>query len=274
MEDLQEPPFLWEMKIYCCACGTLIELDTETEGSTSILGALRKEFPAPPPKLVKDYQNGHEGQCQCRLSGIGQLDEAIETSSFAVPRDRNAAVLGWPWKQPRKGAIESVFLAEDLQMTSYYQGPWPRRPERYGYPVHARCWSLIERFIGPDVEMHLATFVEALRRRFRKRINPPNFDVPDGNFDLYPTRYETLSSKTRYLFRDPVQIPQVGRLLKNAVITKKTRQLPLQDRDGEREERITKQYDIRQSSRRLLALGRSPFGAVDLPLDIQYLILD
>ncbi|KAL1983047.1 hypothetical protein VTN96DRAFT_530 [Rasamsonia emersonii] len=209
MEDLQEPPFLWEMKIYCCACGTLIELDTETEGSTSILGALRKEFPAPPPKLVKDYQNGHEGQCQCRLSGIGQLDEAIETSSFAVPRDRNAAVLGWPWKQPRKGAIESVFLAEDLQMTSYYQGPWPRRPERYGYPVHARCWSLIERFIGPDVEMHLATFVEALRRRFRKRINPPNFDVPDGNFDLYPTRYETLSSKTRYLFRDPVQIPQL-----------------------------------------------------------------
>lgn len=48
--------------------------------------------------------------------------------------------------------------------------------------------------------------------------------------------------------------PASGASLKNAVIIKKkTKQPPLQDRDGETEERSAKQYNTRQSSRRLLA---------------------
>ncbi|KAL1965831.1 hypothetical protein VTN77DRAFT_5152 [Rasamsonia byssochlamydoides] len=175
--------------------------------------------------VVKYYHDG-QGRYQYRLSGIAQLDDAIEDASFAVPRDRDAAVLGLPRSRPREGEIESVFLAEDPQMTSYYQGQWPRHLQRCGYPVHVRCWSLIERIIGPDAETHLELLIEALRQQFRKWIDPSPHAEPDGYFSFYLERYEMLTDKTQYLFRDPVQIVAVERLLKNATIKKRRRSPP------------------------------------------------
>lgn len=124
---------------------------------------------------------------------------------------------GRQWTMSSTGSIESVFLAEDLQATSFYKGKWQsRRPRRYGYPVHAYCWSLIERVIGPEVEVHLATFVETLRRRFKKGIVDPSYHTEeDGFFGFDPSQHDEMwSDKTRYLYRDPVRIPELECLLK------------------------------------------------------------
>jgi hypothetical protein len=174
------------------------------------------------------------------------------------------------WTRDKTGGIESVFLADDIQKTSYWEGQEPRKPQRYGYPVHARCWSLVELLIGPEVEMYLETFVEALQRRFRKEIldpmylldqdngvyiilekSLPQLGLGPGSYEYDPEiREELLSDETRYLHRDPLQIPGLECLLKNAAIKKQT-----PDRDGG-------------------PLVQGPFDFIGLPLEIQYLVLD
>lgn len=47
-EDVDKPPYLSRMKIYCSACGTLIELDTAGEGS--VLERLDQELRPQPSK--------------------------------------------------------------------------------------------------------------------------------------------------------------------------------------------------------------------------------
>ncbi|KAL1964720.1 hypothetical protein VTN77DRAFT_6746 [Rasamsonia byssochlamydoides] len=213
--------------------------------------------------VVRDPHNDH----QYWLSGIAQRNGLIAydyETAFMVPRDRDAAVLGEPHPHPKWNRLQQVFLAEDLQKSSYFRWLTHRRPQLHGYPVHARCWSLIERIIGSDAERHLELFMEALRRRFHKRINPPRRWFPNGGFPYPYLRYYLLiTDKTRYLYRDPIRIPAIENLLKTAtIIRKKPRRLP---RRHHRPGNSTRQEDS--------TLRRGPFGT-DLPLDIQYLVLD
>ena len=95
-----------------------------------------------------------------RLSGIAQHN-GREHPEFLVPRERTRAVIGTPTSKVDIDSLESVVLAEDLQQTTYFKDKeLTPSPTKFGYPVHARCWSLCERVVGPDVEQHLESFPE------------------------------------------------------------------------------------------------------------------
>jgi hypothetical protein len=211
----------------------------------------------------------------------------MKISSFVVPQDRNAALFAWNWYHEIEEGLDYVYLAEDLQQTSYYysakeKGP-PRKRQKHGYPVHARCWSLIEHLIcRKEAEANLETLLEALRQQFQKQIlEPPwyldecgfpkispEYDVPSiglkAGFEYYydfatwylvqrdETWCKMQGGETRYLSRDPVRISEVECLLKGALLSPVSKE----------EETITKKYP-------------GPFSVViGLALEIQYLILD
>jgi hypothetical protein len=129
-------------------------------------------------------------------------------------------VIGLPTSHPRMKRLESVVLAEDLQATTYYIDKELKHSIRFGYPVHARCWSLCRRVIGPDIERHLERFLDALRQQFRKRINPRRDTGWDGQFGS-GCRHWWISTWTRFLHRDPVQIPAVDDLIQSTIIRTK-----------------------------------------------------
>lgn len=246
--------------------------------------------------VVKDYDNSDSpGTCQYWLSGISSLDSSIGISSFIVPRDRNAALIGWAWYRGKEQDIEYVYLAEDLQQTSYYmdysakEKPPPRQIQKHGYHVHARCWTLIERFIAPEkAESSLKLLVEALRQQFQKQIlEPPWFldqddfpvicpenDVPSiglkagiqYNYDS-EIWYMMQSDETRYLSRDPVRIPEVECLLKGAYLS-----LPPVSVSEKKNKKKNKKKDKEMSKTYYYHPG--PFSVVisRLALEIQYMI--
>lgn len=148
-----------------------------------------------------------------RLSGIAQHN-AREHPEFLVPRERTRAVIGTPTSKVDIDSLESVVLAEDLQQTTYFIGKkLTPPPTKFGYPVHARCWSLCERVVGPDVEQHLESFLETLRRRFRKRISPQRHPGKDASFACHGRPFRGIGPKTRFLYRDPFVIPAVNELI-------------------------------------------------------------
>ena len=148
-----------------------------------------------------------------RLSGIAQHN-GREHPEFLVPRERTRAVIGTPTSKVDIDSLESVVLAEDLQQTTYFKDKeLTPSPTKFGYPVHARCWSLCERVVGPDVEQHMGSFLETLRRRFRKRISPQRNPGTDASFACYGRPLRGIGPKTRFLFRDPFVIPAVDELI-------------------------------------------------------------
>jgi hypothetical protein len=170
-----------------------------------------------------------------------------------VPRDQNLAVLGHPGLQKQLPKIDSVFLAQDVLIASSPSCKWkaPRGKNLHGYPVHARCWNLIELVVGANnVGEHLDVLMQALRRQFRHRIGPPQVW-----WEL-----EGCNEGSR-VHQDPVRIVAVRNLLKTAA--QEVRGVPI------------KRHDTRQASRRSAALGWSPFERyrIYLRLEIQYLIL-
>ena len=93
------------------------------------------------------------------LSGIAQMEGWLR-QEFVVPKDRNEAVVG----QPRKDKKGMLYIPP----ASYLQFR-PNRPSGCrGYPLHSRCWSFIERFIGEEVEKHLALLLRVLQGRYRE----------------------------------------------------------------------------------------------------------
>ena len=148
-----------------------------------------------------------------RLSGIAQHNPRAHPE-FLVPRERTRAVIGTPTSKVDIDSLEPVVLAEDLQQTTYFiDKKLTPPPTKFGYPVHARCWSLCERVVGPDVEQHLESFLETLRRRFRKRISPQRNPGKDASFACYGRPFRGIGPKTRFLYRDPFVIPAVDELV-------------------------------------------------------------
>lgn len=65
----------------------------------------------------------------------------------------------------------------------------------YGYPIHARCWDLIERIFGAEAERHLECLLHALQERWADsdfRITVPS--------NLYSQRRQPKWTKKRFLF--------------------------------------------------------------------------
>src|SRR5436190_24058547 len=83
-----------------------------------------------------------------QLSGVGRFDVFLD-NIFAVPRDRDAVVIDI---QLDKDGLESfpdgtIYIHPATPQNSMNQNCDP-----HGYPIHAHCWSLIERIIGPRAE--------------------------------------------------------------------------------------------------------------------------
>lgn len=193
--------------------------------------------------------------------------------------------------KPRKGPIEHIFFAEDIQGTSYYKGDiCGRQPRRFGYPVHARCWSLVERLVGPEVNIHLQTFIEALRGRFQMcsclSSEPYGYRVEEeyGFWISYPTRDNWFCRRTRFLYRDPVRVQEIKDLLKRSSKKGRHQKSALAKGKNRRAETIKQCHthsQTRYQTRYWFACRLSSVGAeslrvrlAKLPLDILYLILD
>lgn len=219
--------------------------------------------------------------------------------TFLVPPDRDRAIIGrHRYRRRASTKLEAVLPDESMLPPAISPFYWDNNkkkkakttndnnPRLYGYPIHARCWTLIEQVIGPGVaERHLELFLQTLKQQFRKRINPARSWAQDAWFGRYPERYVAMTAKIRYLYRDPVRIPAVRDLLNTAVQRKPkpkpkpqsngSRRIKRRREDDDDDEAITRQYTTRRISRFSSALGRSPFGpAIDLPMDVQCLILD
>lgn len=111
--------------------------------------------------------------------------------------------------------LKSVVLAEDLQRTTYFTGKTLlSHPTKFGYPIHARCWNLCQRVVGVDVEQHLGSFLDALPRRFRKRISPLRHSGPDAEFAWDSRPSVGIGPKTWFLYCDPFIIPEVEDLVR------------------------------------------------------------
>lgn len=101
----------------------------------------------------------------------------------------------------------------------------------YGYPIHARCWDLIERLFGPLTESHqLGTLIEVLRRRW---LGDSRFYIFGSPRDLSPKKFgereeeeELLVTEQRFFaFQDPVKIPALRALINEGLQRRRREQL-------------------------------------------------
>ncbi|KAL1970848.1 hypothetical protein VTN77DRAFT_2682 [Rasamsonia byssochlamydoides] len=137
----------------------------------------------------------------------------------------------------------------------------------HGFPLHAHCWTLIERIVGRQAETDLALFTQVLYERWNEQPSP--FEVSnclDGRFwdsslddDGRRCHPEALISA-----KDPINVPEVEELFRLSV------------RQGYRE-RLRKKRSTPHSST-LAKVQKKKKKKQNLhprlPIDIVYLILN
>jgi hypothetical protein len=140
----------------------------------------------------KDQQYG--------LSGIEQCIPRERV--WDVPSDRDLALFGHlvPDDDPWTKSHMKVYAVKKRQAHQY----------PYGYPIHARCWDLLEMVMcGRDiVEKHLRCLVHVLRKRWTDELelvgNQFSWDVPEFAEDWEQARAE---KRMAIPTCDPVKIP-------------------------------------------------------------------
>lgn len=181
----------------------------------------------------------------------------------------------------------SIILVE----TASCEGSRRRVGIPYGYRVHAHCWDLIERFIGPHAEDNLHEFLQVLCDRWREenafelghifskvklyaviryeyneiseapalsKKECQHYDVSRSHFDNPQLLCNRVWSDSIIPLRDPLNIPQVHYLI---------------ERCKENGERRT----IKRKSRKWRShfnIDSKSSGPSKLPLDIRLLIID
>lgn len=95
--------------------------------------------------VIVSKPNGSSINHQYHLSGIGQC--SADEADWMVPRDREQAIIGNP----------------DVSTRSHKAGFFKDTVGLRGYPIHARCWTLIERVIGARAEERLDVLIRVLR---------------------------------------------------------------------------------------------------------------
>lgn len=134
--------------------------------------------------------------------------------------------------------------------------------------MHAQCWTMIERIIGPFAEKELDQFLFALRLRFKSQPFEVRNCLAGASSKrtwvagrIQSKRSVTLTDEERLVpVSDPIDIPEIHKLIGES---KKCRGCHL--RTGQ--EPLTRSHHIP-----VVALSRPT--PVRLPLDIQFLILD
>jgi hypothetical protein len=191
---------------------------------------------------------------QHHLSGIGRFKEPYPCGrrglkwtmeeAFSVPWERNKVVTKESHMMGRLGEIR------DRRVAIYAANLWDNRNQNlypHGFPVHAYCWSVVDRIIGPVAEEELDLFVQILHERWQK--NP--FEVNKCVVNRYwRNRYlesGELISDSLVTTADPEDIPEIKNIIHRAA-----------------KEAVCKQARIKLRCR----------SHLDLPLDVQLLIID
>ncbi|KAL1969746.1 hypothetical protein VTN77DRAFT_8299 [Rasamsonia byssochlamydoides] len=260
---------------YCCACGT--ELSVESEDVFAYDSDDSDN--APPPRggpyfcpwrihcSVSDFnkiffsnpwvwtsfirviiisKEEDSGEPQYQLSGVCQCQDS--QIIFQVPRDRNRALIGYPHSGGRSNKTIKVHAAR-FHYPKKLQYP-------YGCLIHARCWDLIERLLGPRAENQLEVLIHVLRQRWDRS----DFSLYDRGFIPWehPEKWAEALTEETFAFRDPVKIPALRALIDEGL-----------------------QRRLREPMKRRTRRWRPLFRAVErlttsrpFPLDTEYMILD
>lgn len=179
---------------------------------------------------------------QYKLSGIGLTPGA---SIFEVPPHRDQLFVGdLEDHRPRPAQLMGVFPAR-------WHGPDSIYP--YGYPIHARCWNLIEKLLGCDAEKDLECLARVLQ----------NMSM-DSSFKTYGHPHVTAEHVEPWTtsgigFYDPVKIPALRKVIDESIGRRHGDEL--NGKTGNPSLNIFQ--DVKHTP-----------GPHNLPLDIQWLILD
>jgi hypothetical protein len=165
---------------------------------------------------------------------------------FVVPQDRNAAFAGRP--PGDKEGIAYVREAEDLEL---------RRDCPSGFPLHARCWSLLERVAGADAEQHLGLLFRVLRDRYRE-LRYGDIETENAMDDAIRAAIKAVEEAGGADNDDLPDVPVIDPLHNAAV-----QSLVRESKSRAQERTMQKE----SASAPLCVLSR-------LPLDIQYMLLN
>lgn len=156
-----------------------------------------------------------------------------------------------------------------------------------GYVIHANCWTLIEKIIGPKAEERLDLFLQVLKDRWAEdpfelvehadsrikwylshraylvywdmshylRLEAMSISLEEGSDDDIH-RIENASTQTISCFRDPLMIPEAYKLIKKAISTRR----------GEEMVRKTRRWSLSGAPKEHLTPA--------LPLEVKLHILD
>ncbi|KAK2761588.1 hypothetical protein FQN54_001416 [Arachnomyces sp. PD_36] len=178
----------------------------------------------------------------CHLSGIGLTPDA---SMFEVPPHRDQLFVGVPDQRPSQpGKLMGIFPAR-------WHGPNSLFP--YGYPMHARCWHLIEKLLGPDAAKDLESVVHALQNLSNDSCFQTYGHPHITTQDVEPWTHQSMG------FYDPVKIPALRSVIDESIKRRHAEYLTSNPGNSD--------AGIFQNVR------RTP-GRHNLPLDIQWMILD
>ena len=131
------------------------------------------------------HNNRSHPQKTYQLSGVGVMDYLVR--DVEVPSDRNM--------RRRRFRQYSTYKYQQLKDTLYIR-PGDLRGRQndnepvYGFRIHANCWTLVERVIGPLAEQHLDILLEEMlsawnqggkkpQALYRRRLNCDPLHIPD-----------------------------------------------------------------------------------------------
>jgi hypothetical protein len=210
------------------------------------------------PWIVVRYEEDNESPVQYRLSGISQrlMTRFSDLSShgvggncgvFIVPWDRDAVDTDYSrLNEPEKDSREMLTVVYPVSFDDFSaQCLYPQ-----GFPIHAYCWTLIERIIGPCAETHLELFTRALQKTWGERIVLPHF-VEQAVWSLQ-YMYSPTVVEVPIAVQDPIDVPDIKDLLHRDALVQRTNKL--------------RSWNCRPT--------KSGNPMCDLPLEITYMILD
>jgi hypothetical protein len=143
--------------------------------------------------------------------GLSGIEICKDRRVFKVPGDKNLALFGEqvPEEDPWTKLHIDVF-ASGLRRAHEYP---------YGYPIHARCWDLIERVFGGRevVENHLGCLLHALQQRWTEEVEAVRWQF---DWLLLVDEDERQSpfteNRVQIAFHDPMKIPALHDLIEKS----------------------------------------------------------
>lgn len=120
-----------------------------------------------------------------QLSGVAEMDGEL-LHEFIVPLEKDKTLKRNRWKGGSQALPKGTASIFDASFR-YEETREPEDIDVYGFPIHAHCWTLIERIIGPCAEKYLGLFFLALESRWMEEKMP--FQLGDSWVQSFEIRY-------------------------------------------------------------------------------------